>query len=406
MEPEQPSTPLSFKWREINEAMAGIEGQHLPEKVDMVLASALSSAEEDALLQTPPVDGPSGSGMSAGQTLVPRVAPIKINLLVPKRAASAVALIQCVQPTVTMRRFSLAQFAGLRLNMPPLSQYAASLPVDWDAETSEEEIRSGPIIREIQALPPGTVKVVKTPGQAMETAPREAEGPEPVPEEVPVSVLPRGVRRNQRLFNEPDWAARKVCFNCHGLDHHYAECPWPRGVFCFRCGFRRVTLADCVRCKVQWRAEGPYLPRLHGNVPWTEPLPQVKETSRERRLRRRRALERQLSAIPETRVPCPAAPKKKRRQRKKRSGLNWQEADWVTQAQGREEDEPMCQAQPVAERQFEYYPFEAQGVNPPVNLGSYGDEWAERQRAQYMWDQHRALQLEEEARSLRNRWAN
>lgn len=158
---------------------------------------------------------------------------------------------------------------------------------------------------------------------------------------------------------------------------------------------------------------------MQGNedVPGTEPLPETRETSRERRLRRRLALERRQRArdeayrrshltIPEEDAPRPVAPKKKRRQKKKRSNLNWQEAGWVTPTQGQEEDEPMGYAQPVTWHQPNDYPQEVQWVHPPFNPGPYRDDWAERQHAQYLWDQHRALQLEEEARNLRNRWAN
>lgn len=59
------------------------------------------------------------------------------------------------------------------------------------------------------------------------------------------------------------------CYNCGG-SHHYATCPWPRNVFCYKCGIRKVTLKNCPKCKVLWRRRGAFVRALNAHVPWDQ----------------------------------------------------------------------------------------------------------------------------------------
>ena len=71
-------------------------------------------------------------------------------------------------------------------------------------------------------------------------------------------------QRAQRLGPLPPLPG---CWNCGGF-HHYNVCRRPRTTFCRRCGIRNVTVMNCPRCMVGWRAQGPLIQILRQNLAW------------------------------------------------------------------------------------------------------------------------------------------
>ena len=72
----------------------------------------------------------------------------------------------------------------------------------------------------------------------------------------------------QKLQRSPD--KEPICFNCCDIGHTFRECKLPQGLFCHRCGYRNVTMYNCMRCsenfpKGQWRAGNP--------APYTQNIP-------------------------------------------------------------------------------------------------------------------------------------
>lgn len=61
-------------------------------------------------------------------------------------------------------------------------------------------------------------------------------------------------------------APHPACWNCGGTTHRKPECPEPRTLYCYGCGIRGVSKADCPVCRGRWR-QGRYVAALGQRVP-------------------------------------------------------------------------------------------------------------------------------------------
>ncbi|XP_051170488.1 proteoglycan 4-like [Leptopilina boulardi] len=66
--------------------------------------------------------------------------------------------------------------------------------------------------------------------------------------------------------NEPP-RPQRLCWNCHKEGHNFSNCAETRRKFCQMCGRHGHTTRTCPRCRENWEAMGPYVPKYGTNVP-------------------------------------------------------------------------------------------------------------------------------------------
>lgn len=83
-----------------------------------------------------------------------------------------------------------------------------------------------------------------------------------------VTQNPDDTAKEIRRSTPGDRDFEPLCFDCGVLGHHHRKCPNPTGEkFCYLCGQRGGTVANCPTHGPAWRAKGPYVPSLGRNVP-------------------------------------------------------------------------------------------------------------------------------------------
>lgn len=241
--------------------------------------------------------------------------PLRATLTLSVPAASALRQLTSQRPTVVLEQLTLdAVPVGVKVHSPPTSFLAIGNGPSRKKEDSKVEVRPKLKITDMSEWRAGTFYVPKTlvTHPAIAATPtgifrvsteaplviKDITGPSRTqPKTAPSSSksvwdLPKIPKKSQTRKapstlaknSQPNYAQLKLCFNCHRPLHHYNAYPRHPKVFCRKCGFRDVTLADCPRCRIQWRARGPFVRRLQKNVPWSQTLDgrPIRESAAER----------------------------------------------------------------------------------------------------------------------------
>jgi hypothetical protein len=82
-----------------------------------------------------------------------------------------------------------------------------------------------------QGRPRGERRDYTAPLSSADTRPRSSR---------PAATPPTAVTATQRPASR--------CWNCEATDHTHRMCNAPRGIFCYRCGFKGKTVSSCPRC--------------------------------------------------------------------------------------------------------------------------------------------------------------